>query len=298
MPLPVSAKSWIKLIISVTLLVWVFKKMPLGNLEEALATCNWPWIVVSLIIVNLCMLVSAFKWKPLLNVQQIRISLTNLLLFYYEGLFANNFLPSSIGGDVLRVYNVAKASGKTREAAASVIMERLLAALALALTAAAALLLVAKQGGNSFIYWSVGGILAICLIILALFLFYPYTEEGLIGRWFCQLGKYREKPYALWQVLMLSFVFQGLLVAANYFIFQALGADIQPLKHFLYIPVIMAISMLPISINGIGVREGMYVVLYGYDGIEPATAVMGSLLFFMLVTVTSLAGGVILAVKK
>jgi len=291
-------KLIIKIVISAGLLTWTISKIQLDSLGAAVIQSHLPSLLVSLLMVNMCMLVSALKWRPLLTVHKVQIPFARLLSFYYTGLFANNFLPSSIGGDAMRVYDVARSSGKPKEAAASVIAERLLASLALALTAAVALALISGTGGGSMISWLVGGILAFCLAATAILLCCNFREDGKVGRWLCRLGNYKEHPGILLKVLMLSLLFQFVLVLANIFIFQAIGVNIPLLKHFLFIPVIMAVSMLPLSINGLGIREGMYVVLYGYAGIEPATALACALLFFTLVTVTSLAGGVLFALRK
>lgn len=291
-------KLIIKIVISAGLLTWIISKIQLDSLGTAVLQSHLPTLLVSFLMVNICMLVSVLKWRPLLTVHKVQIPFARLLSFYYTGLFANNFLPSSIGGDAMRIYDVAKLSSKPKEAAASVIAERLLASLALALTAAVALALVSGAGGGSMISWLVGGILVFCLAATAILFCCSFREDGKVGRWLCRLGNYKEHPGLLLKVLMLSFLFQFVLVLANVFIFQAIGVNIPLLKHFLFIPVIMAVSMLPLSINGLGIREGMYVVLYGNAGIDAATALAGSLLFFTLVTVTSLAGGVLFALRK
>lgn len=291
-------KTLVKLVVSATLLTAVIFKIPLSSFEASLTEFQWPCLFLSLTMVNLCMLVSALKWQPLLTTLRIQIPFLKLLSFYYVGLFANNFLPSSIGGDALRIIDVARASGKTKEAAASVIMERLLASLALALTAAAALTFGSRLEGNSYVYWLIGGLVVACMAAIGLLFCFPFKENGRIGNLLYRLGEYREQPGTLCKVLLFSFLFQGLLVVANVFAFQSLGADIPLVSHFLYIPVIMAVSMLPLSINGLGIREGMYVVLYKQSGVDPAVAVACSLVFFILVGLSSLAGGVILAVRK
>lgn len=291
-------KFLVKAVISAGMLAWMLSRIPLGSLEATLITCQWTCLMAALGVVNACMLVSALKWQPLLYFHRIKIPFFRLLSYYYAGLFANNFLPSGIGGDALRIYDTARESGKTGEAAASVIMERLLASLALGLTAAVALLFAAKPGGGGYIPWVVGGITSVCLILTAVLLICPFRRNSKAAQWFKSLGKYRQSPGILGRVLVLSFLFQALLVLANILVFQSLNTDIPVISHFLYIPVIMAVSMLPLSVNGIGIREGMYVLLYGYSGIDPATAMLGALLFFTLVTVTSLAGGMILLLRR
>lgn len=291
-------KLFIKLAISAGLLIWIISKIRLDSLGAAISGSNLFLLLAAFLMVNLCMLVSVLKWRPLLTLHKVHIPFARLLSFYYVCLFANNFLPSSIGGDAMRIYDVAKASGKPQEAAASVIAERLLASLALALTAAAAWALVSGIGGGSLTSWLVVGILVFCLAATVVLFCFNFREDGKVGRWLCRLGSYKKHPGLLLKVLLLSFLFQFVMVLANIFIFQALGVNIPLLKHFLFIPVIMAMSMVPLSINGLGIREGMFVMLYGAAGVDAATALAGALLFFTMITVTSLAGGILFALRK
>jgi uncharacterized membrane protein YbhN (UPF0104 family) len=218
---------------------------------------------------------------------------------YYVGLFANNFLPSGIGGDALRIYGSARISGKTTEAAASVIFERLLASLVLGLTASLALLFVSLPNSIKYqVYWCVGIIVGVCFFIPAALFCCSFRENTMAGRWLSQLSKYKATPTVLIKVLALSFLFQALMVLANVFIFSSAGINLPLAVHFLNIPVIMAVSMLPVSINGLGIREGMYIILYGYAGVDSARAVSFSLLFFIMVTLASLAGGIALLQRK
>lgn len=293
-----AVKFTAKAVISLAIMAWMLSNIPLNKLGSLFIECSWPYLAISFLVVNMCMLVSALKWRPLLTIHKIRIPFLSVLSSYYAALFANNFLPSSIGGDALRIYDAAHISGKPTEAAASVIMERLLASLALAFTAAGTLAFLSGIEGNGFIYSLVAGIMAICMAITVWLFFYPFKESGKLGRWFCKIGHYKRYPGILGKVLLYSFIFQGLLVLSNYYAFMALGLSLPLIKHFLYIPVIMAVSMLPVSINGLGVREGMYVLLYGFAGVEPAAAISCSLLFFMLVTITSMFGGVIIILRR
>lgn len=290
-------RTCVKIGVSLGLIVWIISKIPMGALKDSLVNAHWPDSLLAFIMVNLCMLVSVLKWRPLLTVLEIKIPLLRLLGYYYAGLFANNFLPSSIGGDALRIYDVAKESGKTSEAAASVVMERLIASLALGLTAAVAMFFVSHQS-SQIVYLTVGGILAVCLVLLTVFFYFPFSEDGRIGRFLSRLGQYKKCPGTLAWVLLLSFLFQVSMVFANVYTFTAFGVQLPLYLHFFYIPVIMAVSMLPLSINGLGVREGMYVLFYGYAGVDAATAMLCSLLFFIQITISSLAGGVIILLRK
>ena len=296
-PLQVHRRVWLKLAVSLGLLVYIIGKIPFADLKAVLLHANRASLLLAFLLVNLCMVVSAVKWRPLLTVLQVDIPLRRLLAVYYIGLFANNFLPSSIGGDALRIYHAAKDTGKTAEAAASVVGERLLASLALVFTAAAAMLFLSGQDA-ALIYRYVGVLAAVCAVLAAVVFYYPFRETGRIGRFLCRISEYKKHPGTLALVLLLSFGFQICMVLANVYIFGALGVQLPVYLHFVYVPVIMAVSMLPVSINGLGVREGMYVLFYGSAGVDGATALLCSLLFFTQITVSSLAGGIIMMLHK
>jgi hypothetical protein len=238
------------------------------------------------------------------------VPLGKLFNFYMVGLFFNNFLPTKIGGDVVRVHDVARHSGRTAEAAASVIGERLLAGLALGLTAALALLASYQvSGGFSGVVIAViiisGGIIAI---------FASRSLRQLAGRWIKlpnvfnirqRLSRLSDSLYlslkdrkmVAW-VLVLSMVFQALVVLLAHVIFLALGVQVPLVYSFLFIPIISAIQMLPISVSGFGVREGAYVYFFGSVGLGATHAVTASLMFWALVALVSLWGGVLFALRK
>jgi uncharacterized membrane protein YbhN (UPF0104 family) len=101
-------KLFIKLAVSAGLLIWIISKIRLDSLGAAISGSNLFLLLAAFLMVNLCMLVSVLKWRPFLTLHKVHFPFARLLSFYYVCLFANNFLPSSIGGDAM-VYHVAKA---------------------------------------------------------------------------------------------------------------------------------------------------------------------------------------------
>lgn len=109
-----------------------------------------------------------------------------------------------------------------------------------------------------------------------------------------ELNRYRQDPAVLAAVFGYSVVFQLLIILINIYIFKAMGlSGVNWWQLMLAVPMISAISMLPFSVNGLGVRESAYLILLNPLGISAANAVTCSLVFFVIVTVLSLAGGVI-----
>src|SRR5688572_28560658 len=131
-------------LVSLALLGLLFWKLGAAELWSVLREADVLWLAVGAGLVLVALLVSAWKWQLLLTAQGLSVPIPALFTSYLIGLFFNNFLPSNIGGDVLRVHDVAKRTGQASAVAASVIAERLLAGLALALTAVVALIFSAE----------------------------------------------------------------------------------------------------------------------------------------------------------
>jgi uncharacterized protein (TIRG00374 family) len=268
------------------------------------------YLAVGFLLVIAALVVSAYKWQLLLVVQDVHVPLWRLFTSYLVGLFFNNFLPTNIGGDIVRMHDVSKYTGKGAEAVASVIGERLLAAFALALTAAAGLAL-SYQFSNGF-----GGMVA-ALFLLTLAIIAAFANDRLrhllsqkvsLPNVFSLRRRLRgvassmstclsDRTTVLW-VLAYSLVFHFIVVLINYVIFLALGLDVPLVYCLLFIPIISAIQMLPVSISGLGVREGAYVYFFGSLGLSSAESIASSLIFWILVAIVSLAGGVIFAMRK
>jgi uncharacterized membrane protein YbhN (UPF0104 family) len=103
---------------------------------------------------------------------------------------------------------------------------------------------------------------------------------------------------ALVRVMALSFVFQACVVLLGWATFVAIGVPVSLGACFLFIPIISALQLVPISLNGFGVREGAYIFFFGSQGVGHTEAVAASLLFTLLVSAVSLSGGVLFATRR
>jgi hypothetical protein len=99
-------------------------------------------------------------------------------------------------------------------------------------------------------------------------------------------------------VVFLSIAFHIIVVLITFFIFLSVGVYVPFAYCLLFIPIISAIQLLPISISGFGVREGAYVYFFGSVGLSGAEAIAASLSFWAMVALVSLAGGVIFALRR
>ncbi len=285
----------------------IFQQMDLLEFAELMKEAQVSYLAMATGLVIGALILGAYRWQRLLRALRISVPLPTLISSYFVGLFFNNFLPTSMGGDVVRIYDVAKYSGQRSASAASVIAERALSSLA--------------QGGIALLGLALGYDMArrFSVEISALFIVLCLLVLGLFfgGRWVRKLNISRaaslksnitkilesisfcleDKSVALW-VVFISLFFHGMIVLINHMIFKALGAEISLFSCFLVVPVILFITLLPISINGLGVREGAYIYFYGRLGLSMTVSVAASLLFFVLLTLVSLIGGVLFAVRR
>lgn len=290
----------IKLAVSVSLLGWLIYSLDWLALRDVFETAAPGWLILAVVFIVISMVVSVEKWSLVLQAQGIQLPWFQLWKAYWIGIFFNNFLPSSIGGDGIRIFLIGRNISNVAGAASSVIIERLLATLGLAMTGLLAGLII---GSNAQVGW-----IFVLLILVSIGLLF-FLMWGSIPAWakksdgrvsdfirsFLSHGQaLRGQGKMIIKVGCLSVLFQLTVVAVNYAIFRSLHVDSLGWWALVYIiPAISAIAMLPIGINGYGLREGAYVLLLASYGVAGSAALGASLLFAVLVSVCSLYGGML-----
>jgi uncharacterized protein (TIRG00374 family) len=295
--------------LSVTALAIVLWKVPLGDVARAVTTLDPFWIGLALATVYAAIVLSAIKWQVLLGARGYSLSVMRLTRHYLVGLFFNNFLPTSVGGDVVRAWDVGRDIDDAPEGAASVIAERLIASIGLGLTAALGL---PFTGVGPRAWIAVAVVIAASSTLVALFLA-PSRSEKMIrsamsGRfegvadWAARavraVNETLRKRSAIVLVLALSIGFQVLVALVNYCIFRSLGANVGLGETVLFTSIVSAVTMVPISISGHGVREASYAYFFGLAHVASATAVSASVLFFALVALATLPGALLFAIGR
>ncbi|KUO73767.1 MAG: hypothetical protein APF81_02290 [Desulfosporosinus sp. BRH_c37] len=286
---------------TVLLLGWLFVKVPwerVWPVWQQLSPGAW---LAAVLLTVLAMVVSAYKWQLILTEPGMETpKLGFLLRIYFIGLFFNNFLPSGMGGDVVRIALTARKTG-TAVAAASVVTERIWASLGLIVLCLIGFFSFQQAMGRVAVVIPVLAVVVLSLTVLLLFpgwgrfllrylTRHPKVAGGLTS-FLDVLERYRSRPGILTQVFVWSVVFQGIIVVMNYLLFLGMGVDISWSLCLSLIPLISALAMVPISINGLGLREWSYVVLFTPWGVEAPEALAISLTFFLVVAFVSLLGG-------
>lgn len=241
------------------------------------------------------MLISTYKWKMLAEFKSISFSFFDFFKLYLAGTFINNFMPSFVGGDTFKAFQIGKKDKKYKEAFSTVIADRITGLLGAMILSLIFFVLnfssLAENKILTFINVSVFGALALFLGILFVRkkLFWKKISSFVPGKaleFLKVLNGFAEKGILaksmIWSIL---FAFAG-LASSNYILFSALGQEINVLDYLSVIFLISIVSSIPISVNNIGIKEWAYVVFFGFFGINPsvvvAVAVLSRVLQMML----------------
>ena len=299
----------IRLAISVLLILWLGWHLDLSALSQRLTTLDAFWVAMAFVTVFAAVLISAWKWGLILSTRGFALPYPRLLRHYFVGLFFNNVLPTTVGGDAVRAWETSKDTGETPEAVGSVVTERLIAGMALGVTA---LLGLPFMAFSARLLGLVGLFLVIDVALVALFLL-PKVAEGIVGKLVpprlsglheaihqaVQVVRATLKNRGLFlKVALYSVAFQILVAAVNACIFKAMGVPVTLAQCVIFTPMIFTVTMLPISLSGLGVREAAYWYFFAQVGVSQADAVAASLVFFVIVGLSSLPGALLFSLKR
>lgn len=295
-----------KVAVSLLLIMLLVSTLDMGELGSVLAGVVPGLLLLGVFVFLLANMVSVFKWRLIVQAQGTPVSYFYLTILFYIGLFFNNFLPTNLGGDVVKAFKLSRATGRGAEAVSSVVVDRVSSVLALLLIAVVPAILQLRVLGAR-ISLLVLGMLVVLVAMIALLASERATRKlGNIGvlrndrlrirkylkSFYYSLYDFRGHKGTLAWVMLVSLAYQGLQILTFYTLALSLNLDVPVAYFFIFIPIVLAVSMVPISLNGLGVREWSMVFLFGQVGISSAEALSLSILALLVMTIVSLAGGV------
>lgn len=302
----------LKLGISVLLLAFLYRNTPLAQIAQVLAQSRPGFLVLvaGIVLVNIAL--SALKWRILLLADRIDIPFSRLLTSYMIGSFFNVFLPSTIGGDSYRIYDVMRQSGQGARTAASVFADRLSGFVALTLFSVVASFFVAvKIGKPALALLPIAVLIGLLLMLYLLWRKTPvFRLMRLLGldrlpklaafvETFCAtLARYVGEPGVLARVMAVSFAFQFLLILAVYLMALAIRAQTPFLYFLAFVPLITLMEALPISVYGLGVRDAGYVFFFQFAGMGEAHTRALAILFVAVTFCCALLGGLLYVCRR
>ncbi len=301
-----------RLAIGISLLVFLLYKADLRKVISLISSLNLTLFFLAIFVSIGITFISSYRWQILLGVRGIKILFFNAASLYFIGAFFNNFLPTSFGGDGIRAYEFSKDNKKVEDSVASVLMDRFIGVFTLIPIVIIAAILGPKIARSGDIIWSIAILLGTCILI-AIFIFNknlarrfkiflrPLSSTKLekkIGQFYDAINVYKGHPKGLFYASIISLIYQLANIYTVFLISLALGLKLSFISFLIYIPIITVISMLPISINGVGIQEGGFIFLFREVGVDTANAFSMSVLFHVLRFSCGLVGGIIYLLKR
>lgn len=278
----------LKLAVSSLALYIIFSRTDIGRIISTLKGIGVLYFFSAALLYVLAQLTSSFRWKLLLPE---KFTIKKLFSIYLMGAFFGSFLPGIIGGDAVRAYYLNKKAKKMSLTLASIFMDRYLGYVSLMLIGISAAPFALRYFGDSGFKWLMPFIFTAFIIGSILFF-------GLqLGKKFRGISEFYEyfetlktQKKIILKAILISLLVQFLNFSIVIVLAAGMGAKIPLLLLFVFLPVIITITTIPVSISGLGVREGAFVILLGLIGVSPEIATSLSLAWFFSVFTGSLPG--------
>jgi uncharacterized protein (TIRG00374 family) len=298
----------IKTVVSLGILGLVFTHIDLNQAWNRVQYLSLPFVVFALLYYTGCQWLSCWRWQVVLRASGYFVPITTLLSSYFAGMFVTIFLPGSFGGDVYRVYRVTQKIKDPEVALASVFLERLTGLAAIFALAVLGLPPAFRIVGR----WDIILIFVVCVGIISggfllivsprlLIVAEPWLEKLRLGRLAARFAKIQiivrkfiHHRQALGFAIGISLVIQLGIIYYQYLLAQQLKIPISYLELLVFTPISIVVTLLPISLGGLGVQEGLWAYLFSRIGLTTEQAVLLSLSFTILGWILSLPGAVIL----
>lgn len=312
--IPKYIKVLLQILVTVVIFTYIFVKFDI-NFYYAFANCSWWYLVLACCIrLFVSPLLYINRWKTFLKYSGIDESFFTLLKISMMSAFAGIALPSSQGADVVRMVMIEqKHHGEELKSTSSstVIMERLIGFVIWALLGLifSCVMNYPSKGKVVFIIALINVAIWSALFVLTNKSCYAFIQKFLSHwKYLDRVGSFLDKTYysmvsfpyrkVLFSTICLILLLQLCSIAIVYCVFLAFGVDLPFTQHLAFYPIIGILSMIPVSISGLGLREGFFVSFYSLVGVTPEIAVTVSLVNYMIETLlVAILGGILYGLK-
>jgi glycosyltransferase 2 family protein len=290
---------------AIAYLVW---KIELGTTLDVLAEANLAWFALAVVIMIGTVPALALRWGWLLGAHGIHERVPWLMRAYFVAYTAGQVLPTSLGGDAVRVVEtVRRHPGRTAVVTGTVLLERGLGGAAtVALGAIGFLLSIGRYDVGAYLWLE--GIFVFGTLLLG-FLFFARSARPLLRRTRPSLERlrlagplrafyegvhhFRGRPRLLGKVLAFTFVVQAVRILAIWACARAVGIDLDPRIYYVFGPLLFLVMLVPFTLNGLAVREAFFVSFLGSAGVGANQAFAAGFLYFLVSVLMALPGAAI-----
>ena len=288
------AKSFLRVGVSLTLFAWLMSQQDRGQLLAALKAMSPEAFLPAFFMYLFSQVVSARRWQIISRSLGFQGDFLTYLKYYFVGMYFNLFLPTGVGGDFLKVIYLTRDRPEKLKATYTVLIDRAIGVGAMIGIGGLATFFLTSPLPHHFTLF-LQGVGASVLMALALSrtihsmatkrINTPSPLKGFLS--------VLEKPNTLKVIFLYSITIQGLGMGSIAVLGHGMGLDVEIGYYFAMFPLVALAILLPISFNGIGVREGGFIYFMGLRGIPQEKALILSLWFFGIQVVSSLVGGAV-----
>jgi len=297
----------VKIAVSAGLMAFLLHKIPSHEIIALARRADRRLLLAATALFMVSNVAGWFQWHALLRSSGVDLPAGRTFRFYFIGLFFNNFLPANIGGDAVKVYDMTREGESAYQVIAVTLLDRLLGVFSLCVLAVAAeLLLVGRNGGMHHVLYL--GVFIACMIPALGFYFYRplgnWLRRSVLGlsalslnarvtAIIDHLSPFRGRRALVTRLVLLSLVIQAMRVVTHVLVGLAIGVPMTPLtvaQFFVFIPLLSLAMIPPITINGLGIREGLGILLFAEAGIVATDAFVLEFATYLISVVVSLLG--------
>jgi len=314
---PIKSKLAIlaKITLTISLLYYVISLIDVNELKPIFSRLDIEYFIAAIILHVFAFFIMSIRWWIILNSSPHHIQYKNITAGYYFGLFCNNFLPTSMGGDVVRIIKLRSNGINTNRLIFSTIFDRVIGLVTIIVMGIFginfSISIYNKIGNDSLFLVNIVSAISVLLFLTVLnsrirsYLLDIFVSKirlwNKLNNFIIYSHEYIEsikKIKTITSVTILSFMSQMLVVVTYYLISKSLHINISLVEYILIVPAVALFTSIPISVGGLGVRESVLVFLLGTIGISTANAVSISLLYLTVLILVTIPGGLFLLSGK
>jgi len=304
----------LKFIFSFSIIAYLLIKIvPINDFLKVLKGANILWLILSFSLHSLGLLISAYRWQILIQAQGDRVPLGFLAKSYLVGTFFNNFLPTRFGGDIVRILDGSRYSRSVLKSSAIVLVERFTGIIVLLLFAFVASLSRLEMAKKIPIIW-ISLLVGLLGLLFVLSFFMPFAkrilgkipDKGYLKKIKAKVFEfrdvvlvYKDKKREFLKALFWAFLLQVNVILHYFLVGKALHLNISFIDYFIFIPIILIILIIPVTISGLGLREGIYIEIFKFYLIPAALAfsfpLIADVAFGLII---GIIGGIIYVLRK
>lgn len=298
-------KLWMKAAFSLALMALLFWKVDLQQILAAFAATNLNLWLAAFVLFLMQQVLVTYCWQILLVAHHSAPPFIKTLEVHCVGSFFGTFLPTSVAMDVIRAYRLGRYLKHRVDAAGSLFVTRVIGFLVIFMLALIVAIPVSRALQEARLFWLVlAGLVA---FIAAVSVVLQKNAAGLLQAALQRMGLnsladkiagfrasilvYGQSRRALLLLLALTWLYQILGIFIIYLVGRSLGIELAIWHYFIYIPLITTIALLPVSLAGLGIREGAFVFFFAQAGVAQAQALSLSLMIFAQSVALALLGG-------